>query len=182
MRYSGIAQSLHWITVLLFVITVTVALVLPEEPETAVEFAEYSAHKSLGLTIFLVTILRLVWRRMSPPPPLPPDIAAWERAAARTIQFVLYAALIAQPVLGVLMVWCEGSPIVLFGYYSVPTLLPDNETFAEAFDSMHYYIGWGLIDLATIHALAALRHHFVSRDDVLNRMLPAGGSMRTAIE
>jgi cytochrome b561 len=95
------------------------------------------------------------------------------------VQYLLYAALLAQPVVGVLMVWGEGSPVILFGSLHVPTLLPISDEVGEVFDRLHYYVGWGLIWLATLHAAAALRHHFLSGDDVLNRMLPAGGTARS---
>lgn len=171
-RYGGIAQSFHWLTVILFVITVAIALVLPEDPETPTEYLEYSAHKSLGIVIFFLTILRLIWRHASTPPALPASIPSWERASARAVQYSLYAALIAQPLIGVLMVWSDGAPVVLFGSLILPTLAPASEAMNGLTDSLHWYVGWALIWLAGLHAAAALRHHFVSRNDVLRSMLP----------
>jgi cytochrome b561 len=173
-RYGGFAQSLHWLTVVLFVIAVAIAFVLPEDPRTPIDYAEYSAHKSLGVTIFFVTILRLIWRRIAPPPPLPADVGTWDRVAARTVQYLLYVALIAQPVIGVLMVWSDGSPVVLFGSLPLPTLLPDSEALNAIVDPAHFYVGWSLVLLAALHALAALRHHFILKNAVLRSMLPTG--------
>lgn len=171
-RYNGVAQSLHWLTVILFLLAVTFALLLPEEPESPAEYLEYSAHQTLGVLIFVVTVLRLLWRSVSQVPALPASIPGWQRLLARTVQYLLYATLIAQPVIGVLMVWTEGGSVTLFGSLTVPSLISANEAISEITDELHEIIGWSMIVLAAIHAAAGLMHHFILRDEVLRSMLP----------
>lgn len=175
-RYNGLAQIFHWLTVILFILVIVFALVLGDEPESADEYREFSPHLTLGVLIFFITVLRLTWRRLSDTPALPVSLPAWEQTLARLVQYLLYAALIAQPLIGVVMVWTEGGSVILFGSLTLPAAIGANEGLSEITDSLHEFIGWSLVWLAALHAAAALRHHFVAKNDVLRSMLPGHGS------
>ncbi len=171
-RYSGLAQTLHWLTVVLFVIVVIVALIMTGMDDSATKDRLYALHKSLGVTILALTILRLIWRRLTPAPPLPDDVRRWERVTARTVQALLYVALIEQPLCGLFMVWSDGLAVTVFGVLPIPNLVDKSESLNAIFDPAHAIIGWAFICLAALHAAGALRHQFVGKDDILSRMLP----------
>ena len=96
-RYGALAQMLHWGTVLLVGALVGIAITMDDLPLGPEKFKLYNLHKSIGLTVLAVTLLRLIWRRISPPPPLPAAMPEWERRAAKASHFLLYAILLTQP-------------------------------------------------------------------------------------
>ena len=173
-RYGSIAQAAHWIVFLLVVALFAIAWYMTGLPLGPEKIRIYNLHKSIGVLVLALMVLRLVWRRVSPPPPLPSDMADWERLAARASHILLYTLLLAQPLVGIVHSWSANFPVVVFGLFTLPNLTGPSEALKEFLGALHFWIGWGLLGLIAVHAAAALRHHFVLRDDVLRRMLPGG--------
>ena len=96
----------------------------------------------------------------------------WERRAAKASHFLLYAILLIQPLVGVLHSWAANFPIVVFGWFTLPNLTGANKALEDILAWTHGTLGWSLVGLVLLHVAAALRHHFVVKDDVLRRMLP----------
>ena len=117
-------------------------------------------------------VLRLVWRRISPPPALPDGMKDWERRAARTSHALLYGILFVQPTIGILHSWAADFPIVIYGQVSLPNPMSADKSLQDALNLAHRWLGWSLVGLIALHAAAALKHHLIDRDDVLRRMVP----------
>lgn len=128
-------------------------------------------HKSIGLTLLALMIARLVWRFISPPPPTLATYSPATRLGAKLGHAVLYLGLFAVMIAGYLISTADGRPIEVFGLFAVPaslTSIPDQEDVAGA---VHLYLAWGVVVFAGLHALAALKHHFIDHDVTLTRML-----------
>ena len=174
-RYGLLAQSLHWLTAGLILVMLPLGFYMADLPIGQQKFDLYQFHKSLGLTILLITLLRLGWRAVNRPPPLPAPLAGWERAAARWTHAALYALLIAQPLVGFLHSNAANFPVVWWGIVPLPALIGASEPLAGVLVSVHAVLGIGLALVLVLHIGAALRHHFIKRNDVLRRMLPGAG-------
>lgn len=128
-------------------------------------------HKSFGLLLFALMLLRMFWRRLSPPPTGLPEHGRLTRLGSRLGHALLYLGLFALMISGYLISTADGRGIALFGLFEVPATLtgiPDQEDVAGL---VHQYLAWALVIFAGIHALAALKHHFVDRDRTLLRMV-----------
>jgi cytochrome b561 len=128
-------------------------------------------HKSLGLVLLAVMLLRLAWRFVSPPPPPTTNQGRLTRLAATAGHLFLYVALFAVMIAGYLISTAEGAGIPLFGLFEVPAVLSGLPEQAEIAGDIHLYLAWALVIFAGLHGLAALKHHFIDRDATLVRML-----------
>ena len=181
-RYGTVAMTLHWLIALMLIANICIGLYMGDLPrDDPNKFALFQYHKSIGLTVLLLSLIRLGWRLVNPVPPLPRGMSPLMRALAHISHFVLYFVIIAIPLSGWLMV--SSSSIGLgtpwFGLFNVPdapflSTLPRalKHPYHEAFETVHVYLAWATIALVPIHILGALYHQFLRRDDVLKRMLP----------
>lgn len=176
-QYSTVAKWFHWITLVLMAITLPVGFVIKyiaNEP-FATKLVFYAVHESAGLTILLVTIARLIWRLANPPPPLPDHIPAPMRLAASAVHWLLYLALIAQPVLGFAMTNAYGYPMqgatAYLGFIDIPAVMAENQSLAETLKKLHTWVGYSIAALLVAHIGGAIYHHAVRRDGTLMRML-----------
>ncbi len=127
-------------------------------------------HKSTGLVLLALMLVRLLWRWLSPPPPALPDHGRMTRLASKLGHGFLYLGLLLLMLSGYLISTADGRAIEVFGLFSVPatlTAIPNQEDVAGL---VHEYLAWALVIFAGIHALAALKHHFIDRDRTLVRM------------
>jgi len=166
-RYGGVSQFLHWLTALLVFALLGMGKLAHIH---AGEGPLFGIHTALGLTVLVLTLFRLGWRLTHAVPPLPPG-PAWQRGLARVTHLAFYLLLVLVPVSGWLMTSAEGEALSWFGLFDVPRL-PVGKAQAEAFEEVHELQGNVLLALAGLHVLAALKHHFMDRDQVLRRMLP----------
>ena len=174
-RYGHVAQLLHWIVVALIIGQFVLASTAEDLPRLSAERLEVTAlHKSLGLTVLILAVLRLVWRSVSPPPLLPATMKPWERGFAQLIHWALYGVMFAMPLSGWMWSSASNYPVSWFGLVQMPDLVPPGEGLKDAFHEGHEILGTLLLVLAALHVLAALKHHFLDRDTVLRRMLPWG--------
>lgn len=172
-RYGSVAMTLHWTVAALVLLQFPLALVMEGvERFSREQFLLYGLHKSVGVTVLLLTAARLAWRWISPPPPLPAHMPAWERAAAHAGHFGLYFLLIAQPAVGLLHGFASGFPTVLYFAVTLPSPIAAEEALTRTMAAAHFYLGWSFLALIGLHVVAALRHQFVIRDGILSRMLP----------
>ncbi|MDD0976005.1 cytochrome b [Pseudomonas fontis] len=128
-------------------------------------------HKSIGLTLLAVMLLRLLWRFVSPPPPAPANHGAFTRFAAKAGHGLLYLGLFGVMIAGYLISTADGAGIPVFGLFEVPALISNLPDQADVAGEVHFYLAWGLVIFAGLHGLAALKHHFIDRDATLTRML-----------
>ena len=173
LRYGAVAQALHWLIAALVFTMFGLGWYMSDLPLGQQKFDLYQLHKSLGITIFWLAVVRLLWRWSHPAPPLPGSMPRWQRAAARTSHALLYLLLLVQPLIGFLQSNAANFPVVLWGVMPLPALIGSDEALGETLVVVHRWNSRLLLLLILVHGAAALRHHFVLRDDVLRRMLPA---------
>lgn len=171
-KYGAIAQLLHWAIVVLVIAQFALALRADGLPRGPALLQTLALHKSIGITILGLAILRLTWRWMNPVPPMPPSAPRWQHVAARISHFALYALLFVMPTFGWLMSSARNFPVSWFGKFTLPDLIGPSEQAYDFFHEGHEFLAIVLLVLALLHVAAALKHHFVDRDDVLTRMLP----------
>ncbi|MGI9418404.1 MAG: cytochrome b/b6 domain-containing protein [Geminicoccaceae bacterium] len=174
--YDALARVFHWITALLIIALFALGWYMVDldnaDPE---KFRLYQIHKSIGITVLLLAILRLAWRFVHSPPPWPSHMAPWERMAAAGAHWALYGLILLQPVLGILQSNAANFPIVLWGGVELPALLAPSPALEDVFLSAHHLLANVLAGLVLLHVAAALRHHIQLKDDVLRNMLPSSG-------
>lgn len=171
-RYGAGAQAFHWLTVIL----VLAAYVLSKGDR----YSLYSAaadglrriHETLGVLVFIVVVLRLLWGLIDDAPAKRP-MPRWMAAAAKFVQFALYALLISIPATAVLGTWLEGIPVTLLGFDIAPRIAPMHGL-GQLIMEIHTILGDAILWTAGAHAVAALFHHFYLRDDVFQSMIPGG--------
>ena len=171
-RYGWMSISLHWLVA--FTVIGLFALGL-----WMVDLGYYDAwyrkgpdlHRSIGLLLFAVMALRLLWRLFSPSPDTLPTHQRWEVLLAHLAHWALYALLFVAMVSGYLISSADGSAVSVFGWFSVPSVTGHRSGLEEIAGDIHEFAVWSIIVLASLHALAALKHHFLDRDDTLRRML-----------
>jgi len=171
-RHGAGAKVLHWLTVML----VLAAYVLSNGDA----YSLYSAaadgfrrvHEALGVVLFIVVVLRLLWRLLETTPAKQPMLP-WMAAAAKLVHFALYALLIAIPATAVLGTWLEGIPVTLPGFDIAPQIAKAREL-GQVIMQIHTTLGNAILWVAGVHAAAALFHHFYLRDEVFQSMAPGG--------
>lgn len=173
-RYSGTAMALHWLMAALMVAGFVLGLYMTELALSPQKLRLYAWHKWVGVTVFALLWLRLVWRLIQrPPSPLPAP--AWQQRAASFIHGLLYVLMVAVPVSGWLMSSAGGFQTVWFGVLPLPDLLAKNPPLFELLKEVHEALGNGLAVAVGLHVLGALKHYFIDRDGTLTRMWPRLG-------
>lgn len=172
MRYGRVAIAFHWLTVLLLIGSFSLGWYMHDLEASPLRARLFAYHKWLGVTIFLLVVLRLGWRLAVPPPPLPATMKSWERSAARLSHWVLYALVVAIPLSGWLMSSAKGYQTLYFGVLPIPDLLSKNPDLGEWLEEVHEAVGKVFLAVVAVHVLAALKHHYRDRDDVLARITP----------
>lgn len=167
-----IAQLLHWLVAALVFVQLGLGLYAASLPVSLARLQWLSRHKSLGLAILALVLLRLAWRSMNRPPALPDSMPRWQRGAAATVHGLLYALLVLTPLAGWMHASAAGLSVNWFGLFQVPDLLPKQPELAELLKTAHRSCVALLALLVAGHAGMALRHALVLRDGVMHRMLP----------
>ena len=170
-RYTGVARLLHWTMAALVLMSIPVGFILLSLPQGRVQDTLFDLHRSVGVLLFVLVVIRLAWRLAHPPPPLPDDLPAWQRIASGTVHRLLYAILLIQPIIGWWGTSAFGAPISVFWLFELPPLVSKDEEAARQILGWHDIVGITLAVTIAIHIGAALFHHFVRRDEVLGRML-----------
>lgn len=184
-RWGATSQLLHWTIAVLILSIGAVGLVMGELPRSPKWFWVYTLHKSLGLTVLALVLVRIAWRLYAGAPAPVEGTPRWQARLASLTHGAIYVLILAMPLSGWLYDSASGlRPFRWFGLAEVPKLSPPHEALADAMHETHELLFWVLIALVIGHAGAALYHHFVRRDATLARMLPrrwlAGSVVPTA--
>ena len=174
-RWGLLTQGLHWIMALLiFGMLLSGFAVAEWISSIATQFKVIQWHKSFGLLILTLVIIRLAWRGMNPTPRLPDGLKSYEVALAHLTHWGLYILLFAMPIVGWLVVSSSprNIPTVIFGLFTLPRIISQDAEAHEFYEELHEILAFALIALVVLHIGAALKHHFILKDDVLRRMLP----------
>ena len=181
-RYARIAIGLHWLIAVALIGSFAVGLYMVDLPLSPQKLRIYSWHKWAGETIFLFVMLRLSWRLLHRPPELPATMPAWQIKAAQATHTLLYLLMFAVPLSGWLMSSAKGFQTVYFGVLPLPDLLGKNEELGDLLQQAHRMLNFGMAALVVAHLGAALKHHFIDRDEVLVRMIPFVGNTREGLK
>jgi cytochrome b561 len=161
---------LHWLTAVLVIVLFALAEIWSFLPDGHLADGMQSVHISLGILLAAVLILRIVWRTMFAKS-IPPAVTGLQHIAATAMHLALYVLLGCQVALGFLYCW-GGGPASFFGFFSIPSPIKISAVANNWIGFFHYYNAWLIICLAGAHAVVALVHHYVQRDNVLHRMIP----------
>jgi cytochrome b561 len=172
LRYTRTAIALHWLTALLVVAAFPLGVYMADLALSPLKLKLISYHKWLGVTVFLLLLLRLAWRIGHVPPPLPDSMPLWQRQAAHGLHLVLYLLLFAIPLTGWLMSSAKGFQTVYLGVLPLPDLIAKDKALGDGLRQVHEMLNLTLLVLLLAHVAAALKHHFIERDGILARMLP----------
>lgn len=169
-----LSKTLHWLIVLLIILQ-WVIIQRAEELKGLAKVEALYWHKSFGITVLALAIVRLVWRWANPVPALANVTKTWERLLAGFSHFALYALLFAIPLTGWMMSSARNFPVSWFKLVQLPDLVGQDKGTYELMHSLHGGLNAALFIVALLHVAGALKHHFIDRNEVLKRMLPFGG-------
>jgi cytochrome b561 len=176
-RYTGIAIALHWVLALALVLAFGMGLYMTGLPFSPQRLKYFNWHKWAGITILFLSALRLFWRLTHRPPALPAAVARamprWQHVVHGGTHDVLYLLFFAVPLFGWAYSSAAGFPIVLFGVLPLPDFVPASKELAEFIKPWHKAAAFALIALALLHAAAALKHQWIDRDGLIDRMRPS---------
>ncbi len=181
-RYTGLAMLFHWLVALGIACNFIIVWVVDSLPESAQRPA-VNLHKSIGLTVLGLAIMRLLWRWANPPPAMPSTYKTWERRLSHAVHYTLYGLIFLMPITGWIhdSAWkkADANPLTLYGVIPWFRLgfIKDQppatkEQIHSIFSQMHGLLGWVLLGLWALHVAGALKHQFLDREPELQRILP----------
>ena len=170
-RYTAVAIALHWTTAALVLFMVPAGVVMVLLPEGDLQNLLFNLHRSVGVLLFPLVLIRLIYRRRNPPPPLPDDLHPLQKVAARLNHYALYALLLINPLLGWWATSAYGAAVNVFWLFELPPIVAQDRPFSETLFLFHRIVGISIAFLVVVHIGAALHHHFIRRDRILLRML-----------
>ena len=175
-RYSLTAVVLHWVLGLVLVGLFAMGLYMAELPISPWRLKLFNWHKWAGICVLMLSVGRLVWRITHRPPPLPVDIQndmpAWQHHAHYLTQYAMYALFFVVPLVGWAYSSAAGFPVVLFGVLPLPDFVPVDKALAELIKPWHEITAVGLALLVIMHVGAAIKHQWLSKHALLQRMWP----------
>ncbi len=194
--YSGTAKVLHWTMAVVVIIAIVLGFTIANfgwgpikgivasladivgSKKGVLQNQLYDLHRSFGALVLAMVSLRIVWRVLSPPPPLPGSVTAFQRTASHVVHGLLYICLVSMPILGWLGTSLYGAKIEVFGLFALPELVAKDRANSGWVLDVHGWLGIAFAVVIAIHIGAALMHHFVHKDDILKRMLPGRNPRR----
>jgi len=171
-HYGTISKSLHWLLAMALVAQFALGWYMTELSYYDRWYKDaFEIHKACGMLLWLLALLRILWAIYDHPPPLVSSMKNAERLAAKASHSTLYLMTLLIPLSGYLISSAKGHGINMFGLFEIPALLPAIKRMEELAGKAHYFFAFGTAWLVVVHILAALKHHFIERDDTLNRMI-----------
>ncbi len=171
-RWGSVAKFFHW-TIALFVIGLLVGgLTMVDMKVSPDKFKLYALHKSFGITVLALMLLRFAWRGIDPRPQDVAGMAPIVAFAAHAVHRLLYVALLAMPISGWVYNSASNFPLQWFGQVNLPAIVAPDKGLKHLAHEVHEFLAWTIIALLLAHVAGALKHHLIDRDDTLRRMLP----------
>lgn len=170
-RYTLPAITLHWLLAAAIIANFALGTYMNELPISPSRLRLFNWHKWAGITILALSAVRLLWR-LSHSPPAEPPMPAWQTRLAHAVHRALYVLFFAVPMAGWAYSSASGFSVVVFGVLPLPDWVPVSTSWAEALKTTHKVLAITLGLLVLLHVAAALKHHWVDRDGLLQRMRP----------
>ena len=168
--YTRTAKSLHWLMALLLIGLLALGFYMQDLPLSPEKLQLYAWHKWAGVSAFLLVLLRLSWRLAHTPPPLPASMPRTMQLAAHAGHLLLYVLMLAIPLTGWLMSSAKGFQTVWFGVLPIPDLIGKDKATGELLALVHKSLNLLFVAVILGHVAAALKHHFIDKDGLLDRM------------
>jgi cytochrome b561 len=175
LRYTGTAIALHWLLALMIATSFGVGLYMADLPLSPARLKLFNWHKWAGVTILALSGLRLLWR-LSHRPPADLPMPIWQARLAHAAQGLLYGLFFAVPLAGWAYSSAAGFPVVWFGVLPLPDFVPVDKALAETLKELHGNLAWAMAITVGLHVAGALKHHWLDRDGLINRMWPGRGN------
>jgi cytochrome b561 len=170
--YDPVARAIHWLVAILLVFVVTLGWTMVAAPlGTPARGLLFRLHRSIGLVILGAMLVRALWRRHRPPPPLPP-LPRLEAILAQATHLALYALVIAMPITGYVNAAASGHGVSLFGLVRIPPVIPEDDRLAQVAVALHLAGQYLVCLFVLLHVAGALSHAVLRRDGLVDRMLP----------
>lgn len=171
-QYTRTAIGIHWIMAFLVIAAFLLGLVMTDMQFSMTKLKYFSWHKWLGVTVFLLAIVRVGWRLTHPAPPLIATIPKAQQFLAEAVHYLLYFMIFAAPLSGYFYSLASGFPVVYLGIIPLPVLIDANPDLAGTLKEVHEVLVYGMAALVGLHVAGALKHYVIDRDETLARMLP----------
>jgi cytochrome b561 len=172
-RYTPVAIAFHWLLALMIIGSFCVGAYMSDLQLSVTKLKLYNYHKWAGITILALSALRLLWR-LTHRPPAAPAMPRWQHLASQLAHGALYVLFFAVPLMGWAYSSSAGFPVVLFGVLPLPDFVAPDKALSEILKERHGQLAWALAVVVLVHVGAALKHQFIDRDGLLQRMWPAG--------
>jgi cytochrome b561 len=170
-RYSPPAVVLHWLLALLIIGMVGLGWYVGAIDGRPTARWWRDLHRSIGMAVFVLVLLRVLWRLFHRPEPLPASLPAWQVRLARITQALLYVLMVVLPLMGLIGTVYSRSGLVFFGA-PLPRFAPFDRVASDLFYAIHAWLSWVLVGLVVLHVIGGLKHLLVDRDGVFGRMWP----------
>jgi cytochrome b561 len=170
-KYSSLAILFHWLTALGIFICFPIGLYMADLKLSPTKLQLISYHKWLGVTIFGILVLRILWRAFKKPPALPAETPKWQNQIAHLTHLALYVLMIAIPLTGWLMSSAKGFTTVYLGIWPLPDFIGKDKELGDLINEAHKLLNYVLLILVTLHIVAVIKHQFFDRDHLMSRML-----------
>lgn len=171
-HYGIVAILLHWLMALLIIGLIIFGIYMVRIPISLQKLKLYGWHKEFGFLVLFLGIFRLIWRMGNLIPKLPAHIPKWQQHAARAAHWMFYGFIVVMPITGWLITSAAGLPASFFGWFLLPNLILPNKAMMPFYIFIHQWLGYLMAALIVLHTSAALRHHFIDKDQVLKGILP----------
>ncbi|MDF3831909.1 cytochrome b [Cupriavidus basilensis] len=174
-RYGIIAILLHWSMAILVIGLAALGIymvMLPDVGFNSEKIVLIIFHKEVGLLVFVLLLVRWVWRATQTMPALDSQLPDWQKIAARSVHLIFYFIIFALPITGWVMSSAAGIPVSFFGIFTLHDFVRHDDLLFHQLIELHRWLGFALVFFIFIHVSAALWHHFVFKDDTLRKMLP----------
>lgn len=173
-RYGAAAIAFHWLMATLIVALVAIGLYMVRLPDVGFDIKKIMlilVHKEIGVLALALAGARLTWRLFNPLPGLVNTLPEWQKVTANLVHFCFYALMIALPVTGWVMSSAAGIPVSFLGLFTLPDFVPRDDILFGWLGPIHNWLGYAMAGFICLHAGAALHHHFLLRDETLQKML-----------
>jgi cytochrome b561 len=173
-RYGVAAIALHWLMATLIVALVAIGIYMVRLPDVGFNTRKITlilVHKEIGVLVLALVSARLTWRQLNPLPRLVDTVPEWQQVTAILVHLCFYALMIALPITGWVMSSAAGIPVSFLGLFTLPDFVPHDDILFGWLGPLHNWLGYTMAGFICVHAGAALRHHFLLRDETLQKML-----------
>ncbi|HQW82487.1 MAG: cytochrome b [Rhodanobacteraceae bacterium] len=171
-RWGSVAKCLHWLIAIAVIGLLVGGLTMTDMKVSPDKFRWYALHKSFGVTVLVLMLLRFAWRGIDGRPQAVPGVAPIVAFAAHSVHRLFYVALIVMPISGWVYNSASNFPLQWFGVLQLPAIVAPDKDLKHLAHTVHEVLAWTIITLLLVHVAGALIHHFIDRDDTLRRMLP----------